>query len=105
MKVKIRAGKSCFWEGVVRGRILMASGSAGLFRFNELGMSRALELGPHVVTMEMPRTSIVLAILSCTLAIITVIVTVSNKKKASLGAYRYRNGGRELPSKVTGQLC
>lgn len=55
MKVKMRAGKSCFWEGVVRGRILMASGSAGLFRFNELGM---LELGPHVVTMEMPRASI-----------------------------------------------
>lgn len=72
----------------------MASGSTGLFRFNELGVCRALELGPHVVTMEMPRTSIGIAILSCTLAIITVIVIVSTKKKASLGASRYRNGGR-----------
>lgn len=105
MKVKMRAGKSCCWEGVVRGRILRASGSAGLFRFNELRMCRTLELGPHVVAMEMPRTSIGIAILFCTLAIITVIVIVSNKKKASLGAYRYRNGGREQPRKVTGQLC
>lgn len=61
MKVKMRAGKSCFWKDVVRGRILMASGSARLYRFNELGMCRALELGPHMVTMEMPRTSLVMA--------------------------------------------
>lgn len=53
-------------------------------------MCRALALEARVVAVEMPRTSIGIAALSCALAIIAVIVvivTVSHKKKASLGAY------------------
>lgn len=59
-----------------------------LLRYNELGAHRAPELVPHMVTVGMPRPSVGIAVLSCTLAVITVIAI---EEKGVPGSLRIQN--------------
>lgn len=102
MKMEMRFEKYCSWDGSKRWNTYCIKEWWAQVQCKNVQSTSTRTL---MVIVEIPRTSIGIAILSGTLAIIAVIVTISNKKKVCPGAYRYRMGGRKLPSKVTVQLA